>query len=88
VVASGGYPGSYKTGYRVELPPVQDNAVVFHGGTVLENGVLKTAGGRVLMVCASGETIAQARKSAYENVEKIYFENLTYRKDIGLWKTP
>ena len=57
---------------------------VYHAGTKRENGVLKTNGGRVLNVCAKGKTIAEAREKAYKNVEKIHFDGMQYRKDIGI----
>lgn len=85
VITSGGYPGAYEQGHTITMSSPQNNAVVFHSGTSLENGILRTAGGRVFMVCATGKTMEQSRISAYENVKKIQFEKCAYRKDIGLW---
>ncbi|MEG1646168.1 MAG: phosphoribosylglycinamide synthetase C domain-containing protein, partial [Clostridia bacterium] len=58
--------------------------MLFHAGTKFENGKLVTNGGRVIGVTAKADTIEQARKIAYANVEKIDFKNKHYRKDIGI----
>ena len=83
VMASGGYPQSYETGFEITGLPVE-NAIVFHAGTKLVNGKLVTAGGRVLGVTALGEDIADARTKAYDAVSKIHFKNAHYRHDIGI----
>ena len=83
VMASGGYPQSYETGFEITGLPVE-NAIVFHAGTKLENGKMVTAGGRVLGVTALGEDIADARTKAYDAVSKIHFKNAHYRHDIGI----
>ena len=83
VMASGGYPQSYETGFEITGLPVE-NAIVFHAGTKLENGKLVTAGGRVLGVKALGEDIADARTKAYDAVSKIHFKNAHFRHDIGI----
>ena len=59
---------------------------MFHAGTKLENGKFYTSGGRVLGVVAKGADMQEARKTAYENVQKIHFEGAQYRKDIGIKK--
>ncbi|MBQ7936142.1 MAG: phosphoribosylamine--glycine ligase [Clostridia bacterium] len=79
VMASEGYPGKYETGY--ELTISTDN--VFVAGAKLENGVLKTAGGRVLGVTAVADTLQNAVDAAYEKVKNVHFENAFYRRDIG-----
>ncbi|MDO5445520.1 MAG: phosphoribosylamine--glycine ligase [Eubacteriales bacterium] len=82
IMASAGYPLSYKKGYEISIPEeVKDSVVV--AGAKLENGRLVTSGGRVLGVTAVGDTLAEAIRSAYENTGKIHFENAFYRKDIG-----
>ena len=83
VMASGGYPQSYETGFEISGLPVED-ALVFHAGTKLVEGTLVTAGGRVLGVTALGEDIGQAREKAYAAVNKIHFKNAHYRRDIGI----
>ena len=86
VMASQGYPGSYAKGKVVtglaeaaKLPGVK----VFHAGTRLENGLVVTDGGRVLGVTALGDTLADARRNAYEAVSRIHFQGAFYRRDIA-----
>ncbi|MCC6237168.1 MAG: phosphoribosylamine--glycine ligase [Dehalococcoidia bacterium] len=85
VMASGGYPGSYSTGARIEgLSDVDADVPVFFAGVAPDaEGQLVTSGGRVLSVTASGATIAEAQARAYENVGRIHFEGAHYRTDIG-----
>ncbi|MCL2389139.1 MAG: phosphoribosylamine--glycine ligase, partial [Elusimicrobia bacterium] len=84
VLASGGYPGEFKNGYEITgTGEVDKNCTVYHAGTKNENGKLLTAGGRVLAVTAVAENIADAVKKVYENVEKINFTGMHYRKDIA-----
>jgi len=84
VMASGGYPGSYKQGYPITgLDRVDKGTLVFHAGTKTNEGKICTAGGRVLTVVATGVTAAEARSKAYRNVSHIRFENCHYRKDIA-----
>ncbi len=84
-MASGGYPGSYETGFPIEgLDEVDPDVQVFHAGTKRrEDGAVVTAGGRVLTVVATGATLAEAREKAYRNVERIRFQGVHYRRDIG-----
>ncbi len=88
VVASGGYPGSYKTGFPIQgIDSVDKNVLVFHAGTKLGNdGVIYTDGGRVLAVVCVGRDMAEAREKVYHNLSNIYFEGCYYRKDIALRK--
>jgi phosphoribosylamine--glycine ligase len=86
VLASGGYPGSYDTGFPIEgLDEVDRDVQVFHAGTKRrDDGALVTAGGRVLTVVATGATLVEAREKAYRNVERIRFQGVHYRRDIGI----
>ncbi len=89
VMASGGYPLSYKKG--VEIKGLDENggvdgAIVYHAGTKLENGKLYTNGGRVLGVTAKADTLDEALDKAYNAVKKINFEGAHYRTDIGRTK--
>ena len=84
VVASGGYPEAYAKGKEMTIGDLDDGIVLCHAGTVMKDGKLVTSGGRVIGVCAKGETIEQARQKAYANVEKIKFDGMYYRKDIGI----
>ncbi|MGN0819614.1 MAG: phosphoribosylamine--glycine ligase [Christensenellaceae bacterium] len=82
VLASSGYPQKYQTGYELVIPKeVEDN--VFVAGAKLEDGVLKTNGGRVLGATATANTLGEAVEKAYEIADKIKFENKYNRTDIG-----
>ena len=85
IMASGGYPKSYKKGVEITgLTLGQlDGVTVYHTGTKIENDKLVTSGGRVLGVTALGDSLADALKKSYEAVENIHFDNAHYRKDIG-----
>jgi phosphoribosylamine--glycine ligase len=87
VLASGGYPKKYQTGYEISgLDDVSkmENAVVYHAGTRFENGKYYTNGGRVLGVVRVGIDLGDAIKGAYEAVQKINFTDMHYRHDIGI----
>ena len=89
VMASGGYPLSYKKG--VELKGLDENggvdgAIVYHAGTKLDGDKMLTNGGRVLGVTAKSDTLDEALDQAYKAVKKINFENAHYRTDIGRTK--
>jgi phosphoribosylamine--glycine ligase len=91
VMASGGYPDKSSTGAAITgLPPVSrpnpagDDLVVYHAGTKLAGNQVVTAGGRVLGVTALGDTLADARRRAYEVVQQIHFDGAQYRTDLGL----
>ena len=83
VLASGGYPISYAKGKEITVGDVGD-AVLVHAGTAVKSGKLVTSGGRVLGVVAKGKDIEEARKKAYAAVENVSWENMHYRKDIGI----
>jgi len=84
VMASGGYPGSYKQGYPITgLDKVAKDILVFHAGTKTDGEKVCTAGGRVLTVVATGKTIAETRGKVYLNLPRISFDNCHYRKDIA-----
>lgn len=85
VVASAGYPGSYRTGFPITgLDRVPDDVLAFHAGTRREpDGTIVTAGGRVLALTATGPTFESARQRVYSAVELIRFEGMTYRHDIA-----
>lgn len=86
VMASGGYPGSYKTGFPINgLGSVEQDVQVLHAGTRLgrERTVL-TDGGRVLTVVGAGKDVAEAREKVYRNIARIHFRGCYYRKDIAL----
>lgn len=86
VMASGGYPGEYHTGFPIfGLNDVDPDVQVFHAGTVLgPQGEVLTSGGRVLTVVGRGKDLDEARTKAYDNISRIHFEGAFYRRDIGL----
>ncbi len=85
VLASGGYPGEYDTGFPINgLSGIPNDISVYHAGTKFEDGAFKTAGGRVLGVTGLGADIAAARKKAYAASGSISFERLHCRTDIGI----
>ena len=86
VLASDGYPVSYKKGYLIEGLDAfkeKDGYYVFHAGTAKGKDGIVTNGGRVLGVTATGPNLKAARKNAYEAVDWVKFENKYYRNDIG-----
>lgn len=82
IMASKGYPQSYEKGYEMTIPTSVWNNV-YIAGAKLENGVLKTNGGRVLGATAIGNTLEEAITNAYQIVNEIKFDNAYFRKDIG-----
>ena len=82
VVASGGYPVSYKKGYPITLPD-KIAPDVYVAGAAEKDGRLVTSGGRVLGVTATGKTLEEAIREAYRKTALVGFENAFYRKDIG-----
>ncbi len=85
VMASGGYPGSYGTGFTIQgLDKLDKEILVFHAGTKQgENSQVHTDGGRVLTITATGKTMAEARAKAYQNLPRIQFDSCHYRTDIA-----
>jgi len=85
VLASGGYPEEYATGFPIAgLGQVEPDVLVFHAGTALaEDGGVVTSGGRVLTVAALGENLTEARAKVYRNVQRIHFSRCHYRRDIA-----
>ncbi len=85
VLAAGGFPDDYKKGDEIHgLDNIDSRETkVFHAGTEIKNGKVVTNGGRVLCVCALGNTVADAQKLAYSVVKKIKWTHMYYRTDIG-----
>ena len=85
VLASGGYPASYKKGLKItNLDKIDEEIIVFHAGTSIKDAELVTSGGRVLNICALGNSLEDVRAKVYKAVNIIDFEGKYYRKDIGL----
>ncbi|MBV6307180.1 phosphoribosylamine--glycine ligase [Candidimonas humi] len=86
VLAAHNYPAEPRTGDALgPLPEDTEECMVFHAGTRMDNGTLKTSGGRVLCVTALGDSVKRAQAAAYSTVQKIQFEGRQYRGDIG-WR--
>ena len=84
VLASGGYPEAYEKGKEITFGDLDKDVIVYHAGTSAKDGKIVTSGGRVLGVVAKGENVEEARKKAYVNAEKIHFDGMYFRKDIGI----
>ena len=83
VLASGGYPVSYRKGEEITIGDVGDCTII-HAGTAVKDGKLVTNGGRVLGVVAKGKDIEEARTKAYAAVDNISWNGMYCRKDIGI----
>jgi len=84
VMASKGYPKEYEKGKVITgFDDLEEEAIVFHSGTAMKDGELVTDGGRVLSVVCPGETLMEAIKATYRQIEKISFDKAYYRSDIG-----
>lgn len=84
MLTSGGYPDVYEKGKLIEgVSELDKDIVVFHSGTKISDGKLVTNGGRVLGITASANTVEEAARKVYENINKISFEGMHYRTDIG-----
>lgn len=84
ILASGGYPESYKKGIPIAIGKLPEDIVLYHAGTAFKDGKLVTSGGRVIGVTAKGKDIGEARKKAYDAIKNIHFDGMFYRHDIGI----
>ena len=83
MVVSGGYPESYEKGKEIMgLETIQDS-IPFHAGAVLKDDKVVTSGGRVIAITSYGNTYQEAIKKSYQNIAKLKFDKMYYRKDIG-----
>ena len=83
VLVSGGYPEAYEKGKEIHGLEEVTDSLVFHAGTQLKEGKIVTSGGRVLAITSFGENFRNALKRSYENIDKICFDKMNFRKDIG-----
>ena len=84
MLVSGGYPEEYEKGKEISGIENVEDSLVFHAGTKLENGKVVTNGGRVLAITSFGNDFHEAIKKSYQNIDKLHFDKMYFRKDIGL----
>ena len=84
MMVSGGYPEDYEKGFEISGLDKVEDSLVFHAGTKLENGKIVTNGGRVLAITSFGNDFQEAIKKSYQNLGKLHFDKMYFRKDIGL----
>lgn len=83
MLVSGGYPESYVKGMEITGLDEVEGSVIFHAGTALKGDKVVTNGGRVIAVTSFGDHYIQAIKKSYQNVDKLHFDKMYYRKDLG-----
>ena len=83
MLVSGGYPNAYEKGKEITGISEVENSIIFQAGTTFNNDKVVTNGGRVLAVTSYGENFKEALKKSYQNIKKIHFDKLNFRKDIG-----
>jgi len=84
MIVSGGYPEEYEKGKVISGLQQESESIIFHAGTREKDGEVLTAGGRVLAITSLADNFKDALKKSYSRIEKISFENMYYRKDIGM----
>ena len=83
MLVSGGYPEAYEKGKEISGFEGIEDSIVFHAGTKVDDTKVVTSGGRVMAITSFGDTIKDALAKSYKNIDKISFEKMNYRKDIG-----
>lgn len=83
MLVSGGYPEAYEKGKEITGMDTVKDSIVFHAGANLKDGKVVTSGGRVMAITSYGKTYGEAIKKTYQNIEKLHFDKMYYRKDIG-----
>lgn len=83
MAVSGGYPEAYEKGKEITGTDTVAGSLVFHAGTKVSNGKVVTNGGRVLAITSFGKDFREALQQSYQNMEKVQFEGMYYRKDLG-----
>ena len=83
MLVSGGYPEAYEKGKEITGVESIEDSIPFHAGAQLKDGKIVTSGGRVMAITSYGATYQEAIKKSYQNIEKLHFDKMNYRKDIG-----
>ena len=83
MMVSGGYPESYEKGKEITGLENVSESIPFHAGAINKEGKIVTSGGRVMAITSFGDTYQEAIKKSYQNIEKLHFDKMYYRKDIG-----
>lgn len=83
MLVSGGYPEAYEKGKEITGVENITDSIPFHAGAQLQNGKIVTSGGRVMAITSYGDTYQEAIKKSYQSIEKLHFDKMNYRKDIG-----
>ncbi|GGZ89195.1 phosphoribosylamine--glycine ligase [Algibacter mikhailovii] len=83
MLVSGGYPEGYEKGKVISGVETIEDSIAFHAGAIIKDGNIVTSGGRVMAITSYGETYQEAIKKSYQNIEKLHFDKMNYRKDIG-----
>ncbi|GFD71763.1 phosphoribosylamine--glycine ligase [Tenacibaculum sp. KUL113] len=83
MLVSGGYPEAYEKGKEITGFNTVEDSIVFHAGTTLKGGKVVTSGGRVMAITSFGDSMEEALEKSYKNIDKITFDKMNYRKDIG-----
>jgi phosphoribosylamine--glycine ligase len=83
MLTSGGYPEDYEKGKEITGIDDVEDSIIFHAGTAEKGGKIITNGGRVIAVTSMGKDYKEALKKSYQNIEKLHFDKMYYRKDLG-----
>ncbi len=83
MLVSGGYPEEYEKGFVITGITQVEDSIVFHAGTKIEKGKIVSNGGRVLAITSYGDSFQEAIKKSYQNIDKLHFDKMYFRKDIG-----
>ena len=83
MLVSGGYPETYEKGKEITGIETVSDSLVFHAGAKNDNGKIVTSGGRVMAITSLGKNYKEALKKSYQNIEKLHFDKMNYRKDLG-----
>ncbi|RKE98847.1 phosphoribosylamine--glycine ligase [Ichthyenterobacterium magnum] len=83
MLVSGGYPEAYEKGKEISGVDLITESIPFHAGSIIEQGKIVTSGGRVMAITSYGDSYKEAIKKSYQSIEKLHFDKMNYRKDIG-----